>query len=151
VFSPGGRWVAYGSSPSVGTSALEANRGVFIQPFPPTGDRYQAPKLERDFQPVWSPKGTELFCVPTAASGRLAVVSVATKPAVIFGSPVLLPARVTANRLSVETRAYDMLPDGRFVGLVSVSEPESSGPAATAQIRVVLNWSEELQQRVPAK
>jgi Tol biopolymer transport system component len=153
AFSPDGRWVAYGSSPSAGTvvDATSVNRGVFIQPFPPTGDRYQVPKQARDFQPVWAPKGTELFYVPTTASGRLAVVSVATKPAVVFGSPVLLPARVTANRLSVETRAYDMLPDGRFVGLVSASEPESSGPAATAQIRVVLNWSEELQQRVPAK
>jgi serine/threonine protein kinase len=151
VFSPDGGWVAYSSSPSVGASALEANRGVFIQPFPPTGDRYQVPKLERDFQPVWAPKGTELFYVPTTASGRLAVVSVTTKPAVTFGSPVLLPARVTGNRLSIETRAYDMLPDGRFVGLVSASEPESSGPAATSQIRVVLNWSEELKQRVPAK
>jgi hypothetical protein len=44
-----------------------------------------------------------------------------------------------------------MLPDGRFVGLVSVSEPESSGPPATSQIRVVLNWTEELKQRVPTR
>jgi serine/threonine-protein kinase len=153
VFSPDGKWVAYGSSPSVATGAVApgVDRGVFIQPFPPTGDRYQVPKQERDFQPVWAPKGTELFFVPTTASGRLAMVSVTTKPAVTFGSPVLLPARVTANRLSIERRAYDMLPDGRFVGLVSVSEPEPSGPAATSQIRVVLNWTEELKQRVPMK
>lgn len=48
-------------------------------------------------------------------------------------------------------RAYDILPDGRFVGLVPAEEPESTGAAAPpdAQMRVVLNWFEELKARVP--
>jgi eukaryotic-like serine/threonine-protein kinase len=150
VFSPDGRWIAYSSTLVTGGVA-SSNRGVYVQPVPATGARYQIPKQELDFHPVWGPRGTELFYVPTASSGQLAVVSVTTQPGVTFGSPVTLPARVTANRISNETRAYDILPDGRFIGVVPVSEPESSGATTEPQIRVVLNWFEELKARVPTK
>ena len=56
-----------------------------------------------------------------------------------------------ARRVSSEMRAYDILPDGRFVGLIEPSETESSAGASSAQMRVVLNWFEELKTRVPAK
>jgi len=151
VFSPDGRWLAYYSAPDEivagGSTSTLLNRGVFVQPFPATGEVYQVPKQLIDFQPLWSPKGNELFYVPTAASGQLATVSVTTKAAVTFGSPVLLPARVTGNRLSGATRAFDILPDGRFVGIVSPSDDVSTTIAPT-QFRIVLNWHEELKQRV---
>jgi Tol biopolymer transport system component len=152
VFSPDGRWLAYYSAPTVAAGAASGllNRGIFVQPFPATGDVYQVPKQQIDFQPLWSPKGEELFYVPTAASGQLAAVTVTTKPAVAFGSPVLLRARATGNRLSNETRAFDILPDGRFVGVVAPSDVVSTTVAPT-QLRFVLNWNEELKQRVPAR
>src|SRR5262245_13763402 len=99
--------------------------------------------------PLWGPKGTVLFYVPSALSGQLEVVSVARQPSVVFGTLAMLPARVTAGRLSTETRAHDILPDGRFVGLVGASEAEPLSVAASGQVRVVLNWFEELKQRVP--
>jgi len=148
AFSPDGRWIAYTSSPA-GGGAASPNRGIFIQPFPATGAVYQAPRQRLDFQPVWGPKGTELIYTPSAASLQYASVSVTTQPAVTFGTPVNLPARVTANRLSGEPRAYDVLADGRFVGLVSASEPQTTAEEATQQIRVVVNWFEELKARVP--
>jgi hypothetical protein len=44
-------------------------------------------------------------------------------------------------------RAWDILPDGRFVGLIS---GDSSGDAAPAvEFRLVLHWFDELKQRVP--
>lgn len=74
------------------------------------------------------------------------------QPGVTFGSPVTLPARVTANRTSRETRADDMLPDGRFVGVVPAPERESAGGAyVETQFRVVLNWTEELKRLVPTR
>jgi eukaryotic-like serine/threonine-protein kinase len=149
VFSPDGRWIVYTSTP-IGGGVSSPNRGIYVQPVPASGARYQVPKQALDFHPVWGPKGTELFFVPSAASGRLAVVSVTTRPDVTFGSPVTLSARVTADRTSAETRAYDILPDGRFIGVVPASETESSG-TAVAQFRVVLNWTEELKQRVPTR
>ena len=65
----------------------------------------------------------------------------------------MLPARVTADRTSGQTRAYDILPDGRFVRFVSAAETEAPGAALglTAEIRLVINWFEELKQRVPSK
>jgi hypothetical protein len=63
-----------------------------------------------------------------------------------------MPATVAANRLSSETRAYDVLPDGRFVGLLSTSEADAPGsPNSAMQIRVVLNWFAELRRKVPSK
>jgi Tol biopolymer transport system component len=153
VFSPDGRWVAYSSTPTPTAGAgVLPNRGVYIQPFPATGAYYQVPKSQPqqlDFHPVWGPKGAELFYVPSAASGHLAAVSITTQPNVVFGTPATLQARVTASRLSTETRAYDILPDGRFVGLVGASETEPFPIASSGQLRVVLNWFEELKQRVP--
>jgi hypothetical protein len=131
----------------IGGGVSSPNRGIFVQPVPASGARYQVPKQALDFHPVWGPTGTELFFVPSAASGRLAVVSVTTRPDVTFGSPVTLSARVTADRTSVETRAYDILPDGRFIGVVPASDTASS----ETQFRVVLNWTEELKQRVPTR
>jgi dipeptidyl aminopeptidase/acylaminoacyl peptidase len=148
TFSPDGHWVAYHSTPEAVVDPRSPNSGVFIQPFPPTGDRYQAPKLQRDYQPVWDPKGGALLYIPVAA--RLVVVGVTTKPAVTFGRPEQLPARVTANRLSIDVRAFDVLPDGRFVGLVSSGDADPSSVLAP-QIRVVLNWFEELKARVPSR
>jgi len=150
VFSPDGRWIAYTSSPA-GGGAASPNRGIFIQPFPATGSVYQAPRQRLDFQPVWAPKGSELIYVPSAASLQITSVTVTTQPAVAFGTPVNLPARVTANRLSGEPRAYDVLADGRFVGLVSGSEPQATDNVAASQLRVIVNWFEELKQRVPVK
>ena len=145
VFSPDGRWVAYASAPDL--SGRSPNRGVFIQRFP-TGERYQIPKQERDYHPVWNPKGGELFFVPIAS--RLAAVSVTTTPTVSFGTPAQFQPGVTLNRLSTDVRAFDMMPDGRFVGFIYTSGSMSSNVFAP-QIRVVLNWFSELQQRVPTR
>ena len=92
VFSPNGRWIAYHSrADDAGPIGRDsASTGVYIQPFPATGARYQAPKLEIDFQPIWSPDGNELIYVPLAASGRMATVRLSTgvgrhgRPAAIF-------------------------------------------------------------------
>jgi Tol biopolymer transport system component len=153
VFSPDGQWIAYSTTPTAaGNSGFSSSRGVYIQPFPATGAYYQVPKRQPpqfDFHPVWGPKGTVLFYVPTALSGQLAAVTVTRQPGVVFGTLAMLPARVTAGRLSTETRAYDILPDGRFVGLVGASEADPAPVASSGQLRVVLNWFEELKQRVP--
>jgi Tol biopolymer transport system component len=147
VFSPDGRWIAYATSPRAGGGA-SPNRGVYVQPFPPTGSIYQAPRQTLDFHPVWMPKSLELVFTPAAATGRLAAVTIATRPAFAFSSPTTFPATVTAERTSNQMRAHDVLPDGRFVGLVSESETGASS-AVTSEFRVILNWFEELKQRAP--
>ena len=63
-----------------------------------------------------------------------------------FGPPVLFPASVSGNRVAPEPRAWDILPDGRLIGLV----PEGGrGAESSSGIRLAVNWFEELKQRVP--
>ena len=142
VFSPDGRWVAY-SSFSGGAG------GGYVQPFPATGARYQIPKLSIDYHPLWTSDGKELFYIPVA--GRFAAVSVQTQPSFTFGNPVEMTATVTFTQgyVSTDVRNYDLTPSGKFVALVDPQEQSRSGTSAAPEIRVVLNWFEELKQRVP--
>jgi Tol biopolymer transport system component len=148
AFSPDGRWIAYSLFGGNDRPFLSPDRGVFVQPFPFTGAIYQAPKVLIDFHPVWSRDGRELMYIPATALGQLATVRVTAYDGLTFGGPVTSPFRMNANHINTQARAYDVLPDGRFVGVIDASEPEGS-PAAP-EIRVVLNWFEELKARVPS-
>jgi serine/threonine-protein kinase len=137
VVSPDGHWVAY----QVGEATLGEGT-LFVEPFPPTGTKYQ---IARGGRPAWSRDGSELFFVP--APGQFMGVAVATKPAFSFGNPVAIPRRFgTADPIS--PRPYDVMPDGRFVGVGAAAQ---IGPTGPAQIQVVLNWFEELKARAPVK
>jgi serine/threonine protein kinase len=148
VFAPDGRWIAYHSLPR-GASPLTTSSGVFVEPFPRTGSRYQAPKIQRDFQPVWSSDGNELFYVGSTATGQLDAVPVTTKDGFVFATPRRFPFTLLAGRLSGQTRAFDVLPDGRFVGLVA-DNADSLGIGDT-EMRIILNWFDELKRTLPAK
>jgi Tol biopolymer transport system component len=148
TFSPNGRWIAYSLSGGNDRPLVSPDRGVFVQPFPFTGAIYQAPKVLIDFHPVWSPAGRELMYIPATALGQLATVRVTAHDGLTFGEPVTSPFRINANHLNTQARAYDVLLDGRFVGLIDASEPDGSLTNGTSEIRVVLNWFEELKARV---
>ncbi len=146
VFAPDGRWIAYHTLPP-GATSTSGNSGVIVEPFPPTGALYQAPRVSRDFQPVWSRDGAELFYIGTTTSGLAAAVPVTTRSGITFGPVATFPFVVTAGRLSASTRGFDALPNNAFVGVVaeSASDRASSSP----EIRVVLNWFEELKRMAP--
>ncbi len=144
VFSPDGKWLVYGKG---GTSVTDPNRGIFVQPFPATGAVYQAPRQLMDYHPVWAASGAELVYTAGAAVGQMAAVKVAHASGVTFGAAVLFPASVSGNRLSSEPRAWDMLPDGRLIGITSATDPAAR--SSSSEIQVVLNWFEELKARVP--
>ena len=144
VFSPDGKWLAYGKGAG---GASDVNRGVFLQPFPATGAVYQAPKQLVDFHPVWAKSGrTELVFTAAANAGQMVAVPVTTAAGATFGTPVRFPASVTGDRVASEVRAWDILPDGRFIGITSTTE---DGALGAPEMRLVLNWFEELKQKVP--
>ena len=128
-------------------SSASGNSGVFVEPFPPTGALYQAPRVSRDFHPVWSSDGAELFYVGTTTSGLAAAVPVTTRSGIAFGPLATFPFVVTGGRLSVSTRGFDALPNNAFVGVVAAAAADRVG--ANNELRVVLNWFEELKRRVP--
>jgi len=141
VFSSDGRWIAFQAGSAVVTS-------VFVQPFPPTGAKYQVPQDGNNHHPVWSVDG-QLFYVP--GNGRLASVSVTTRTSLAFGPPVQAPkGSQFMTREPFAVRSYDLLPDGKhFIGTIPAGQAQTSSGGSPPHIQVVLNWFEDLKQRVP--
>ena len=135
MFSPDGRWVAYQTG-EVGMSEGD----TYVQPFPPTGAKYQTAQGGR---PLWSRDGRELFFVP--APGLFMAVTINASPTFTFTNPVSVP-RGFGVAIPASPRTFDMMADGRFVGVAPQQGQLGSGPA---QIRVVLGWTEELKRLVP--
>ena len=134
TFSPDGRWVAYqGGDPGSGEAM------TYVQPFPATGAIYE---IARGGRPMWAPDGTRLFFVP--GPGQFKTVTVTTQGSFSFTAPELLH-RPFGLAPPSNPRTYDILRDGRIVGINS--PPDPAGQAS--EIRVVRNWFEELKARVP--
>ena len=121
---------------------------VFVTPFPATAAKYQIAK--NAFSPVWSRNGKELFfALSGGVSNRLNGVNVTKQPTFAFSPPTAFEFTGQSPNQTLG-RNYDVLPDGRFIFLASPSN-QPGPPAANPSIQVVLNWQEELKQRVPVK
>jgi serine/threonine protein kinase/Tol biopolymer transport system component len=142
--SPNGRWMAYCSSES-------GQNEIFVRPFPEVNSgRWQVSTSGGD-SPRWSPDGRELFYLIGNTKAVMAV-SVETEPTFKFGTPKILFSGTYIGALPSDGIPYDISPDGKR--FLMMKEPTAS-PASTEsnprKINIVLNWFEELKQRVPAK
>jgi hypothetical protein len=97
-------------------------------------------------QPLWTPDGKELIYNPRP--GLIAITRVSTTPTVGFSTPVELTRPFQTGPPAMR-RAFDITPGGQFVGLITAGQTESGTREMNSQIQVVLNWLEELKQRVP--
>jgi len=145
-FSPDGRWIAYTLR---GGPALTM---IDVEPFPASGARYQISKSdELAHHAVWAPNGNTLFYVPGNQS--VTGVGISTSPAFTAGNPHTAPGNVPNTNPFGEPRNFDVFPDGRrFVTVVDAAGAgltQTSG--ALRYMQVVVNWVEELKQRVPVK
>jgi eukaryotic-like serine/threonine-protein kinase len=133
-FSPDGRWLAYVSDES-------GSREIYVQPYPGPGGKWQI-STEGGTEPVWNPNGRELFY---RSGGKMMAVDIRTQLNFAAGKARMLfegQYAPTPGTLS----NYDVSLDGqRFLML----KPIGSEEAAPTQINVVLNWFEELKQKVP--
>jgi hypothetical protein len=116
--------------------------GVFVEPVPATGEKHQAPKVRRDYHPVWAPDGKTLFYM-SESTLPLVAVPITTRPSFGFGMPIELSRAPRPGLQAWQRRGYDVLPDGRFASVVVAPGPPEA--------RVVLNWFEELKARVPTR
>ncbi len=118
---------------------------IQIEPFPPTGARFQIqpPPGDGPHHPLWSPDGNELLYNPRP--NGFAAVRVRTAPTVEFGAPFDVP-RVFRTGPTQLRASYDMMPDGRILGVVTPLE--QGNPDTPREIRVVLNWFEELEKKL---
>ena len=135
-FSPDGKWLAYSSDES-------GRREIYVQPYPGPGGKWQI-STDGGQEPVWNPKGGELFY---RSGNKMMAVEVGTKSGFSAGKPRMLfegPYLPTTDSAPY----YDVSPDGqRFLML----KPVESQTSAPTQINVVLNWFEELKRKVPVK
>jgi serine/threonine-protein kinase len=142
-FSPDGHWVVYTRADP------DAPSSIFVEPFPPTGVRYQLPtqrfgEAGGAHKPMWSPDGRDLFYV--ARLGVFESARVTTRPIFSFGEPVTVPRPFSPGSPNVRA-LFDVMPRGGFVGLNPVGDTAPIYSAPTIQL--VLNWFEELKARVP--
>jgi Tol biopolymer transport system component len=133
-FSPDGRWLAYISNES-------GRYEIYVQSYPGPGGKWQI-STEGGSEPVWNRNGRELFY---QRGDKMMAVDIATQSGFAAGTPrMLFEGRYEAAPVPVAN--YDVSPDGqRFLMLKPIEQAE----AAPTQINVVLNWSEELKQKVP--
>jgi len=115
-------------------------RQIYVRPFPNVEDGKWQISGDGGQEPVWHPKGQELFYRNGEA---MMVVGIKNEPAFTAGSPVVL---FTGRYYIAFTGVnYDISPDGqRFLMMKEADEEEGQG-----QINIVLNWFEELKRLVP--
>ena len=131
-FSPDGRWIAYTSNESGRTE-------VYVRPYPGPGGKWQI-STDGGGEPMWNPKGRELFY---RSGQKMMAVDYTEQPEFSAGKPKLLfeGPYVPSPRSLAD---YDVTPDGqRFLMLKNAEQ-------RPGEISVVLNWTEELKQKVPA-
>ena len=134
-----GHWMAYQSTES-------GRDDIHIRPFPDVESGHWQISIDGGSRPVWAPSAHDLFYLDSRY--RLMTVSVQPKPLVIGK-----PSPVLASGFSPPSgpqRFYDVSPDGkRFVAVSSAAEKDDA--TQPNQLRVILNWDEELKRLVPSK
>ncbi len=133
-FSPDGRWIAYMSDES-------GRSEIYVQLYPGPGGKLQVSR-DGGVEPVWNPSGRELFY---RNGNKMMAVAITTQPNFTLGNPQLLFERPYVLA-TVPISNYDVSPDGRRFLML---KPTAQEQAAPTQINVVLNWFEELKQKVP--
>ncbi len=142
AFSPDARWIAYAYQVRAGRYE------IFVEPFPATGARYQVSTNSGD-DPVWSPDGHRLYYFEPQ-SLKLVAVDLKTAPAFSFSSPMPLNFP-QIDQVGDSERSFDISPDGkRFIVVLQGSDIQT-GRRPAEQINFVLNWFQELKQRVPLR
>ena len=128
--SPDGRWMTYISNES---GSFE----VYVQPFPPTGAKWQISK-GGGHQPQWRRDGGELFYM--APDRKLIGVAVQTGSAFVPGAArALVETRITSWERSNFGSQYAVTADGeRFL--------VNNATDTTLPITLVLNWTAALKK-----
>ena len=125
-FSPDGRWIAYDSTEG-------GAQQVYVQPFPPSGAKYQVSK-DGGVSPTWL--GKEVFFI---GPDRRTMMAVDVDTAKFDGIPrALFSANATIN---ASGRRYAVTHDGkRFL----LNVPQQS--ATTTPLTVIVNWPATIQK-----
>ncbi len=154
--SPDGRWIAY----CLGEEGKGAE--IYVHPFPDVNNGRWQVSTDGGNSPLWSPDGRELFYLTGRNTvGTAMRVPVESEPTFKAGKPErLFEGRYIGFWLDNGT-PWDIHPDGdRFLmmkGTVATEEesveeaPPKEEPTdeEPLKINIIVNWFEELKERVP--
>ena len=116
ALSPDGRWIAYQSTVMTETE-------IFVEPFPPTGARYQLPSANDNHHPIWAPDSSALYHVP--GPRLFARAPITTTPRFGFGTPESFELNRTARTGGpTQLRRLDIMPEANTL---LASGPRISG------------------------
>ncbi len=143
--SPDGRWMVY-------TSNESGQNQIYVRPFPDVNSgRWQISTTGGD-SPLWSKDGKELFY---RNGDAVMVVSVKTAPTFsLETSRTLFRGTYVGNVFMVgnpDFVTWDVSPDGKRFLMMKEQGTAASGSSGPRKINIVLNWLDELKQRVPVK
>ena len=138
VFSPDGRYVAYSSDQS-------GAREIYIRPFPGPGGQTTVSVGGGD-EHAWAANGELFYKRP---DGYMMVVEISTVPTLDVGQPRELFRRSAAG--GSPQAKYSVTADGqRFLMSADLVASAGTGAGGTRpKVVVVLNWHQELLERVP--
>ncbi len=141
MISPDGRWMAY-------TSNESGHNEVYVRPFPEINKQRWQVSTGGGESPLWSPDGRELFYL----SGDSAMaVAVRTEPSFSLGTPKTLFRGTYVRPGVIDGTPWDIHPDGKRFLMIKESGSVASAGAGPRKINIVLNWFEELKERVPVE
>ena len=139
AISPNGQFIAYSSDES---SRYE----VYVSPFPDVGGRRSQISQGGAREPAWARDGSRLY-YRTQDEAVMVEVPIEWDPAFRPG---------TASELfegdyefPQAGRHYDVSPDGERFLMLKRAVQGNGGDEGIPQINMVLNWFEELKERVP--
>jgi serine/threonine-protein kinase len=134
--SPDGRWVAYESTES-------GRQEVYVRSFPDVSRFRIQISPNGGTKPVWSPNGRELFYL----DGQQNMMLVPVRSGNVFERDSPQQLFSAGAYFATQVRNFDIARDGqRFLMIKELREAAEAQPEVT--INVVLNWFEELKQRV---
>ncbi len=143
--SPKGRLIAYASNESGRTE-------IFVRPFPEAGKKRWQISTSGGNTPLWSPDGRELFY---RSGDATVLVPIAEEPKLVVGDPVVLFRGKYFDSVGAQLdyTPWDISPDGKRFLMIKQAETAGTAPRTDVPhtINIVLNWFEELKQRVPSK
>jgi hypothetical protein len=137
--SPDGKWMAY-------TSNQSGEFEIYVRPFPEVNKAIWKISTNGGDSPLWSPDGRELFYRLGNSIMAVEVEAAPTfntgKPKILFQGEYYAPATSSLN-------PWDIHPDGKRFLMVKPAEAASTEEESRPTINIVLNWFEELKERVP--
>jgi len=143
--SADGRYMAYDSNET-------GQREVYVRPFPDVDKGKWQTSTNGGTSPLWSPDGRELFYL--SEDNTAMAVAVETKASLSFGTPKALFKNTNMGISMGSGTPWDIHPDGKRFLMIKPPASTGAAPAAAGprpKINIVVNWFEELKQRVPVK